>query len=127
MTFGDKIRQAREKLGLTQQEVADHFGISREAVQQWEKNKARPRGAKLAKLAEVLQEKLQSLLTDDEEMPLSADELAAVALYRKVAHDSRGMVRDLMRKLAPLEPMQASPRRQRARQTALIKAIKRKS
>ena len=54
MTFGPRISEAREWAGKTQQAVADHFGISREAVSQWESEDTRPRSAKLSELARFL-------------------------------------------------------------------------
>jgi len=37
MTVHTRIRDGRLKLGLTEQQFADRVGVSRGAVQQWEK------------------------------------------------------------------------------------------
>ena len=34
--FGEKLRNHRKNLGLTQEEVADRMGISAQAVSKWE-------------------------------------------------------------------------------------------
>jgi transcriptional regulator with XRE-family HTH domain len=36
MTIGDRIRNARNKLAMTQKQLADEVGVSRTAVTQWE-------------------------------------------------------------------------------------------
>ena len=54
MTLGSRISEARDWAGKTQQEVADHFAISREAVSQWESDDTRPRSAKLSELTRFL-------------------------------------------------------------------------
>jgi transcriptional regulator with XRE-family HTH domain len=41
-TIGDHIRQAREKRGLLQREVAELIGVTPETVANWEKNKTEP-------------------------------------------------------------------------------------
>lgn len=40
MTFGKRVREARESLGITQQELADHVGISRAHVSRIELDQA---------------------------------------------------------------------------------------
>ena len=36
MTYGERIRQGREAKGLTQEELAEAVGVSRQAVSKWE-------------------------------------------------------------------------------------------
>lgn len=52
--MGRRIRQARLAAGLSQQRVADRFGISRAAVAQWEAGDTNPGTAKLEGVADVL-------------------------------------------------------------------------
>ncbi len=52
--IGDRIKEAREDRGATQQQIADLFGISRSAVQQWEDGDTSPRNPRLQKLARFL-------------------------------------------------------------------------
>lgn len=42
MTIGERIKSGRLRLGKTEQEFADAVGVSRGAVQQWERNKTAP-------------------------------------------------------------------------------------
>ena len=36
MTYGERIRREREAKGLTQEELAEAVGVSRQAVSKWE-------------------------------------------------------------------------------------------
>lgn len=62
MDIGKIIRQARLRRGLTQQEIADAFGISRAAVAAWEKKGIRPTIDRLAVLARLLDIPLADLI-----------------------------------------------------------------
>jgi transcriptional regulator with XRE-family HTH domain len=53
--LGDTIRAAREAKGMTQVALADYFGISKSAVNQWESGKNIPDQRKIAALAERLE------------------------------------------------------------------------
>ena len=53
--LGDTIRAAREAKGLTQTLLAEYFGISKSAVNQWESGKNIPDQRKIAALAERLE------------------------------------------------------------------------
>jgi transcriptional regulator with XRE-family HTH domain len=54
MLMGDLIKLHRERLGLTQDELGQRVGISRQAVQQWEANKTGPQRKVVPKLAVAL-------------------------------------------------------------------------
>jgi len=56
-TIGDRIKQARESAGLTQQQLADAIGIpsyGRQRVNHWESGARAPGRAYLVKIAEAL-------------------------------------------------------------------------
>ena len=42
MTTGEKIREARKKRGLTQQQLADELGVHRVTVVRWESGAREP-------------------------------------------------------------------------------------
>jgi transcriptional regulator with XRE-family HTH domain len=48
-------RAIRRAAGVSQQELADAIGVSRQAVSYWEAGLRRPRGARLAVYAEAIQ------------------------------------------------------------------------
>ncbi len=51
--FGERIREVREKLGLTQEEFADQLGIARASLALYESEKRMPKVDILARLVEV--------------------------------------------------------------------------
>ena len=65
MTFADKIRIQREKLHLTQQELAEAAGISKRAVAAYEIDNAIARKSTMRKLAVALHVSYDYLLRED--------------------------------------------------------------
>ncbi len=63
MAIGRRIAQARKEAGLSQQAVANRFGISRAAVAQWENGDTFPGSSKLEGLADVLGVSLEWIAT----------------------------------------------------------------
>ncbi|RWE81926.1 MAG: helix-turn-helix domain-containing protein [Mesorhizobium sp.] len=61
-TLGQRLRQAREAAGLTQNDIADHFKIKRVSVTQWEADTTRPSMERLPKLATLLKTDVAWLL-----------------------------------------------------------------
>ena len=55
MTFGEQIKQARERKRISQEELAERLGVSRQAVSKWENESSVPQGANKALLAQVLE------------------------------------------------------------------------
>lgn len=55
MTYGEQIKQGRERKGLTQEQLAESLEVSRQAVSKWEMDLSRPARGKLARLSEVLE------------------------------------------------------------------------
>ncbi len=73
MTFGDKVKSARSKLGITQEEMAERMGISRRAYISYEQDKSRPRGIEqYKKLAKALEVNVNYLLTENDEFVAQA-------------------------------------------------------
>ena len=54
MTFGEKLQQVRKAAGLSQEQLAELVGMSRQAVSKWETDQAAPDIDKLALLCGVL-------------------------------------------------------------------------
>lgn len=67
MAIGEKIAQARREKRLTQEELADRLGVSRQAVSKWESGAALPETDKLARLSGLLGVSCDYLLCDDAE------------------------------------------------------------
>lgn len=62
MTTGEKIAEGRRKLGLTQEELAERCGVTRQSVSRWESDGAYPETEKLICLAELFGVSMDYLL-----------------------------------------------------------------
>lgn len=79
MSFGDNLRAARERLGLTQQQVAARLGVSKSAYCSYETNKRQPDVEKLRQLSDILQSTTDALL--DVSAPADDADLLKAALW----------------------------------------------
>lgn len=79
-TVGDRIREKRIILKISQPELAERVGVSKTTISFWESDKTNPNGKNLMRLAFVLKTTPRYILTGDE----SATELDAGN-----THDSR--------------------------------------
>jgi phage repressor protein C with HTH and peptisase S24 domain len=68
-TLGDRIRQRREYLGLTRENIARHFDISPDEVERWESGETTPEGRRLRELRALLRCSVQWLLTGETARP----------------------------------------------------------
>lgn len=64
--FGEKLKRAREEKGMTQQTLADHLYVTRQAVSRWECGARFPELLTAKKLSEVLEVSLDELLSGEE-------------------------------------------------------------
>lgn len=78
MSMGKRIQRARKRLGMTQDELGQVFGITGQAVSQWEREKERPDPDKLPKLRGALKVTYSWLLEGAGDPPSPDD--PAVAL-----------------------------------------------
>lgn len=53
MTLGERIALARKKAGLSQEQLGDRLGVSRQAVSKWESSQANPDVAYVAELCRI--------------------------------------------------------------------------
>lgn len=68
MTLGEKIREARRKCGLSQEQLAEKMSVSRSAIAKWETDKGLPDVGNLKLLARLMSVSLDRLLDDAEEV-----------------------------------------------------------
>ena len=66
MAFSEKLYELRKKAGLSQEELADQLGVSRQAVSKWESDKAFPESGTLIGISVLFDVSLDYLLKDDE-------------------------------------------------------------
>jgi transcriptional regulator with XRE-family HTH domain len=62
-TFGDRMAAARERLGLSQAQLARRLGVKLQTVQGWEGDRAEPRANRLQMLAGLLDVSMVWLMT----------------------------------------------------------------
>ena len=69
MTIGKRIAALRKEKGLTQEELAQHMGVSGQAVSKWENDQTCPDISALPKLARLLGVSVDELLEGKQELP----------------------------------------------------------
>lgn len=67
MTLGEKIREARRKCGLSQEQLAEKMSVSRSAIAKWETDKGLPDVGNLKILARLLNVSVDHLLDEANE------------------------------------------------------------
>lgn len=73
MTFGEKLKEARKKFGLSQEQLAEKMSVSRSAIAKWENDKGMPDIGNLKAMSQLLNVSVDYLLDDGEK--LSFDEI----------------------------------------------------
>lgn len=75
MTFGEKFKAERERMGLKQQEIADRLGINRRMITRYENGLSFPRSREAyKKIADLFDVDVNYLLTEDEQFVVNATE-----------------------------------------------------
>lgn len=68
MTFGEKLKAARNISGLSQEQFAEALNISRSAVAKWENNKGIPDVSNLKGISKLLNISIDSLLDENDDI-----------------------------------------------------------
>ena len=79
MTFNETLIKRRKEVGMTQDDLAEKLGVSRQSVSKWENGECMPDSEKLIKLAEVLEISLDELTGRAERKPAPASQAPAAA------------------------------------------------
>ena len=66
MTFGEKIQKLRKEAGLSQEELSDRLGVSRQAVSKWERDNGYPETEKIVRMSQIFHVTLDYLLKEEE-------------------------------------------------------------
>lgn len=129
MTPGQRLRQARERAGLSQTQLGNLLGVTQGSVYQWEHDRTRPKGATFGKLARFLDVDLRELAAwFDEAAPKIRVEEAAPSEYAAALHQPT--LRQPGGTLRQLQPDQREllllyTQLSKARQEALLDFLKR--
>lgn len=68
MDFGDKLKQIRKKEGLSQEQLAEKIGVSRQAITKWETGRGLPDVENMVILAEIFKMTLDELVLQEKQM-----------------------------------------------------------
>jgi transcriptional regulator with XRE-family HTH domain len=68
-TFGDRVAGARERAGMSQEDMARRLGVKLKTIKAWENDLAEPRANKLSMMAGLLNVSLLWLLSGEGEGP----------------------------------------------------------
>lgn len=79
MDLSKRLMELRMKNGLTQGQVADAVGVSRQSISKWELGEAAPGAEKMKKLSEFYGLSVDDLLSDDPIVPESREDRQAPA------------------------------------------------
>ena len=64
MSFGENLKNIRKQRGITQEELAEMLGVSRQAISKWESDSGYPETQKLLVISKTLQVSIDYLLND---------------------------------------------------------------
>lgn len=97
MTLGDRIRQRRQELNITQQELAQPLGVTPQHISGIEENKYSPSLTLLPKLAEELGVSADYLLSGKE--VLITDTIAAIKADKRLKLKAKRLLIALVEEL----------------------------
>ena len=64
MNFSDKLKEIRKKEGISQEQLAEKIGVTRQAITKWETGKGLPDVENMAIIAEIFKTTIDELLMD---------------------------------------------------------------
>ena len=85
MTLADRIQQLRKQRGISQEELADRVGVSRQAVSKWESGQSLPDLDKIILLSDYFEVTTDYLLKGVEPTPAAQEKKADGRIFTIVA------------------------------------------
>ncbi len=83
MKFSEKIQLLRKNSGMSQEDLAERLGVSRQSVSKWELGQSYPETEKILEMCQMFGVTVDSLLVDEEKMVQSKEKAAPVPSKRK--------------------------------------------
>ena len=78
MEIGQKLKDKRKELGISQEKLAEQLGVTRHTIANWEKGKTYPDIASLMKLSDLYEISLDELLKEDATMRKHVEDTATL-------------------------------------------------
>lgn len=82
--FSDKLQMLRKNHYLSQEQLADKLGVSRQSVSKWESGQGYPEIEKLLALSDYFKVSLDYLLKDEEECSAAVEKNNAVPCVKDI-------------------------------------------
>ena len=92
MTVGDRIRNRRQELGMTMEELADKIGVKRWTVNKYEKDEIDMKLSTIKQLHNVLDISYIDLLEDDD-----SEDREVLTAYHQASDEKKETVRATLR------------------------------
>ena len=92
LTLGDKMKLARKRIGMTQQEIANAIQTSFSTYRRWEKNQNVPNMKELSKIATVLQTSVSDLCEEPPQVLTQSVSTPGLAYWGEVADNIRALM-----------------------------------
>ena len=90
MTVGDRIQNLRKTKGMSQEELADKVGVSRQAVSKWESEQATPDLEKIVIMSELFEVTTDYLLKGIEPVKTDDHKTMADLVDQKILTEKNG-------------------------------------
>ena len=85
MEIGSRLKNARNEHGLTQEQVAEELGVSRQSISNWENNRSYPDIISVIRMSDLYSVSLDELLKEDKNMIRHlAESTDAVASHKRL-------------------------------------------
>ena len=95
MTTGEKIYECRKKAGMTQEELAEELGVSRQSVSKWEADAAFPETEKILVLCKLFNVSADELLFGTEH--ITTEHIASEEVQNAEENDGKGVTWGVIR------------------------------
>ena len=90
MTIADRIQSLRKSKGMSQEELADRIGVSRQAVSKWESEQATPDLEKVVIMSEIFEVTTDYLLKGIEPVKTDEHKTMADVIDQKILTEKNG-------------------------------------
>ena len=109
MNLADRIQQLRKRKGISQEELADRIGVSRQAVSKWESGQTSPDLEKIVLLSDYFEVSTDYLLKGASSETASSAQVSLVQTQPAQAQTVQAQTVQAQTVQAQIEPAQTGP------------------